>query len=134
MITELIQHLQNSPIAGRPLSVMRDDDLYPFKDQTLKPILIRQQPGSVDRDIGAAGYDIYIHSEGGTNTSAKFNVSNGEVINDATALMNWLLVNSRSGDIYGIDVTGGVGGPFRDGQNRAIASISINVRRSTALT
>ena len=126
MITELIQLIQLSPEAGTPISDWRNDDKLPFSDLSTTPLLIREQPGNRDRHISAKQYDIYLFSEGqGTRPQA------GQIASRLRALESWL-ANTRQyvGGIYGIEVTGSVAGPYKDGQERWSYSLSIQVRRN----
>lgn len=124
MITELITHLQNSPVAGLPIADIRDDDKYPFSDLTATPVLLREKGANIDRDIGSVGYSIFLASEGNATPSQR-----GAIMSLARELQNWLVLNEKQGRMYAINVIGGVAGPYRDGQNRYIAAINITVRR-----
>lgn len=125
MITELIAHLQASPIAGLPIADMRDDDRYPFNNLNITPVLLREQGGNIDRDIGAVGYDIFLHSIANATDQQR-----GALMSLARDLQNWLVLNGKQGRMYAINVIRGVSGPYRDGQNRYIAVINITVRRN----
>lgn len=125
MIDDLIAHLQKSPEAGTPISVWRDDDRAPFNNLSSTPMLIRQQPGSQDRDIGQANFDLWLFSEG-SGTGAQ----SAQIKNRINALQNWL-ISSRdyTGNMYGVSVTNATSGPMKDGQGRWSYMISIQVFR-----
>lgn len=125
MITELITHLQSSPVAGLPIADIRDDDKYPFNNLTTTPILIREQAGNVDRDISSVGYNIFLATAGNATPAQR-----GAIMTLARELQNWLVLNEKHGRMYAINVIGSVAGPYRDGQNRYIAAINITVRRN----
>lgn len=126
MITELITHLQQSPEAGTPVAIWRDDERPPFSDLSSTPLLIREQTGSLDRHISAQQYDLFLYSEG-NGTNAQMGAINSRI----RALELWLVNNRQyTGGMYGIEITGSVSGPYKDGQNRWYYSISIQVRRN----
>lgn len=126
MITELIQHLQKSPEAGTPVSIWHDDDIAPFNVLTSTPILIRQQGGRQDRHIGAVNFDLWLFSAANGTPQ-----QSGSTKARADALQAWLVHNrDYTGNMYGVDVTGSVSGPIKDGQGRWAYSISIQIRKA----
>lgn len=126
MIRDIITYLASSPVGGRPIAYQRDDDRAPFSDTTTTPVLIRQQPGSADRDITRTTFDIWVFTAGNPTNSEI-----GTLMDTAKALEEYIVANFKQDPIHNIDVIGGVSGPYRDGQQRQSASLTIRVSGAT---
>lgn len=125
MILELIQHLQASGLfTGYAFTDWRDDAAYPFKDN-IPVCLIRIQGGRQDRDIGAPGADIYLHSP--TNAT---NSQRGALLATAAQLDRYLTTATVFANVQHIEMPTSAAGPYKDGQNRYFTAHRITIRRS----
>lgn len=126
MMFEIFNHLQSSPIGSRVMTYMRDDDKEPFSDSESSPVVIRQNSAPADRDVTQGSFDLWIF----TKRKPSFSEINA-LLQEGNMLVNWLLVNYEFGRIGNIVVNSGVGGPFRDSQDRIFVTLSITVYRSS---
>ncbi len=128
MTTDLINHLISSGIlTGYAYTEWRDDSTYPF-NQDMQIVLIRDQSGPQDKDIGNIGVDIYLHT--GKNAS---NSDRGVMLNTAESLSDWLNYNYKFSRFYGIRISGQKSGPYKDEQNRYFTVIRIQLLRNSGL-
>lgn len=108
------------------VSLWRDDDAAPFNVLTAPCVLIRNQPGSADKDIARQPVDIWFFSKAKGTAADQI-----ATLNKCQALEDYFQTNFVHGRIYDIQILGSTGAPFKDGQSRWCVPLNIQVRRST---
>ena len=120
-ITEIAQDF-----TGLPISLWRDDDLAPFNKLSAPCLLIRNQPGTADKDIAQQPVDIWFFSK--ANGTAQDQIA---TLNLCQSLEDYFHSNFVHERIYDIQIIGSTGAPLKDGQGRWAVPLNIQVRRST---
>lgn len=129
MIQDLIQHLLASGIfTGWAFTDWRDDTAYPFGGTTAHTgniCLIRGQGGNQDRDIGAIGVDIYLHTSKNATPAQR-----GALLATAAQLDRYLTTATTFANVQHIELPTASAGAYKDGQERYFTAHRITVRRS----
>ena len=125
ILQDLIQHLLASGLfTGWAFTDWRDDASYPFSGNT--PVCwIRIQGGRQDRDIGAPGVDIYLHTVKNATAAQR-----GELLTTASQLDRYLTTATVFNNVQHIEMPTSAAGAFKDGQERYFTAHRITIRRS----
>lgn len=126
LVPKIINHLNASGIfTGYAFTDYRDDGAYPFKELNTPCVLVRVQGGSQDRDIGAPGVDIYVHTKAQATNSDR-----GALYETAAQLDRYLTTNTVFDNVQHIEMPTSSAGVYKDGQERFYTAHRITVRRS----
>lgn len=105
--------IQANVLPDHKVSAFFAEDEWPFTLLQEEIILTRQTGRTSDEDIRDLDVEVWIFTKANADGSDM-----NKCFDDATAAMDWLLTNYRSGCIFNTSVIEDVTGPYVTGQNR----------------